>query len=292
MTRHAYPPTGPILRVNGHPVHAHIEGPPAGQAPDVILIHGASGNTRDWTFDLIGRLVPRFRVIAFDRPGLGHTPRLHDEGETPAEQAALLNAASDALGVRSAILVGHSYGGSVAMAWALDHPERVAAVVSLAGATMPWQGGLGPWYGIASSALGAATIVPIVSAFAPRVLTGQAIRSIFQPQDVPAGYTDHIGLPLTMAPAALRTNARQVNTLKPHVTAMAARYPNLSIPVEILHGDLDTIVPLEVHSRPMAALLKDAGLTVLGGVGHMPHHADPDAAVAAIERAAARAALR
>ena len=288
----AFPPTGRLIETAGTVVHAHVQGPQDGTAPDVILIHGASGNTRDWTFGFADLLDDHARVIAFDRPGLGHSPALHDRGESPAEQAAVLDAAAAELGVRRAVVVGHSYGGAVAMAWALEHPERVAAVVSLAGATMPWRGGLGPWYSIASSPLGGATVVPLVAAFAPRGLAEQSVTQIFAPQPAPEGYLDHIGLPLTLRPDTLRANARQVNGLKPHVTAMAARYPGVTIPVEIVHGDRDTIVPLTTHSAPMARLLPDARLTVLQGIGHMPHHAEPQAALDAVLRAIDRAGLR
>ena len=46
-----------------------------GEGPDVVLIHGAFGSLRDFTFDLSDRLSERYRVIAFDRPGLGYTDR-------------------------------------------------------------------------------------------------------------------------------------------------------------------------------------------------------------------------
>ncbi len=94
------------------------------------------------------------------------------------------------------------------------------------------------------------------------------------------------------AGATFRENARQVNTLRPQVVAMAARYDALTLPIEIVHGDADTTVPLDIHSGPLARRLANARLTVLPGVGHMPHHADPDAVVAAIDRAAERAGLR
>jgi pimeloyl-ACP methyl ester carboxylesterase len=283
-----YPPTGPLIDIDGTEVHAHVEG----ERPAVILIHGASGNSRDFTFDLIARLSPRYRVIAFDRPGLGHTEGLRSDGETPFEQAALLDKAAAALGVDRAVIGGHSYGGAVAMAWALEHPERVAAVVSLAGAVLPWEGGLGAWYDVTGSALGSAFLVPLISAFAPRGQAEMVLADVFSPQAVPDGYADHVGIDLTLRTGTIRANSRQVNGLKPHVTTMAARYPGLSIPIEILHGDHDTIVPLEVHSRILADVAPTACLTVLAGVGHMPHHADPDATVAAIDRAVARAGLR
>lgn len=285
-----YPPTGVMIPVDQTLVHAHVEGRP--DAPAVILIHGASGNSRDFSFDLTGRLADRYRVIAFDRPGLGHTTPLHPRGESPQEQAQLLDAAARALGVERAVIVGHSYGGSVAMAWALDHPERVAGVVSLAGATMPWEGGLGPWYAVASSTLGGATVVPIAASIASERVARNSIARIFAPDRVPAGYAEYVGVGLSIRPSSLRSNARQVNGLKPHVMAMAPRYPTLRIPVEAVHGTADTAVPLSIHSARMIALIPEARLTELPGVGHMPHHARPEAAVAAIDRVATRAGLR
>jgi pimeloyl-ACP methyl ester carboxylesterase len=217
---------------------------------------------------------------------------LHARGESPAEQAALLDAAAEALGIDRAIIVGHSYGGAVAMAWALEAPDRVAGVVSLAGATMPWDGELGAWYRIASSDLGAASVVPLVSALVPRRVARNAVNSVFEPQTPPAGYAEFIGVGLSLRVASLRANARQVNSLKPYVTLMADRYGALDIPVEALHGTADTIVPLSVHSAPMVERLPDARLSVLRDVGHMPHHFAPDATMAAIDRTAARAGLR
>lgn len=283
-----YPPTGAVLNVDGTRVHAHQEG----AGPDLILLHGAGGNTRDFTFDLMGRLTGEFRVTAFDRPGLGHTDPLHPNGESPAEQAAVLEAASRHLGLGPAVLVGHSFGGAVALAWGLDHPARVAAIVSLAGAAMPWEGGLGPYYSLVSSAIGGAVLVPLISALAPRTLAHRSIVRIFAPDPVPPGYGAHIGIELALRPDTLRANTRQVNGLKPHIRAMSARYDRLNMPIEILHGTADEIVPIDVHARPFAARVPSARLTELPGIGHMPHHTCPEAAVSAIRRAATRAGLR
>ena len=116
------------------------------------------------------------------------------------------------------------------------------------------------------------------------------MAGIFAPQTAPDGYIDYVGTGLTLRRASLRANARQVNTLRPHVVEMSKRYPTLDLPVELVHGDTDDTVPLDIHSQPLSALLPDANLTVLPGIGHMPHHVAPEAVTAAIDRAARRAA--
>jgi len=283
-----HPPIGRLIRVQGHVVHVWVEG----RGPDVILLHGASANLRDFTFDLAPRLARHFRVIAFDRPGMGYTPSIDPDGESPEEQAALLDAAAAQLGVRHAVIVGHSYAASVALAWAIYHPRRVAAVVTLSGVTMPWPGSLGPWYPIAASDLGGATIVPLVSSLATEAAVNRALDFFFAPQAVPAGYADYVGIDLALRPSVIRANARQIDILKPYIVAMAAHYPDLATPVEVVNGTSDRIVPPAIHAGPLAETLPNARLSLLPGVGHMPHHVRTDEVAAIVRRAARRAGLQ
>jgi pimeloyl-ACP methyl ester carboxylesterase len=290
----AHPPAGTFVDVGGTRVHVHV----AGEGPDVVLIHGAFGSFRDFTFDLADRLAERYRVIAFDRPGLGYTGRTDPAldrafagtAESPAEQAALLAAAARQLGAERPVVVGHSFGGIVAMAWALDHDP--AAVVLLAGVALPWPGELGWIYEVNGTALGGGLVAPLLSAWAPEPRLRASVAATFAPQPMPAGYADHIGPYMPLRLPAFRANARQVNTLRPHVVEMERRYPALRLPIEIVHGDADRTVPIAIHSRPLSERVASANLTVLPGIGHMPHHAAPEATVAAIDRAAARAGLR
>jgi pimeloyl-ACP methyl ester carboxylesterase len=284
----AHPPIGRLIEVEGHYVHVHV----AGRGPDIILLHGASANLRDFTFDLAPRLAREFRVIAFDRPGLGYSQSIDPRGESPEEQAALLDAAAAQLGVRRAIVLGHSYAGSVALAWAIHRPRRVAGIVTLSGVTMPWPGNLGPWYPIAASEIGGATLVPLVSTLAPQAAVDRALDFFFAPQQVPPGYGDYVGIDLALRPSAIRANARQIDILKPHVTAMAAYYPRLTIPAEIVHGTADRIVPPRIHAIPLAGTLPNARLSLMPDVGHMPHHVRTDEVIAIIRRAAQRAGLK
>jgi pimeloyl-ACP methyl ester carboxylesterase len=287
----AHPPSGVFVEVGGRRVHAHV----SGTGPDVVLIHGAFGSLRDFTFDLSARLAQRYRVIAFDRPGLGYTDRTDPAyaaafaatAESPAEQAALLAAAARELGAERPVVVGHSFGGIVAMAWALDHDP--AAVVMLAGVAMPWPGELGWLYQVNGTAAGGGIVAPALSAWVPETRLREAVAATFAPQSMPAGYDDYIGPYMPLRLPAFRANVRQVNTLRPHVVEMGRRYPDLRLPIEIVHGAEDRTVPLDIHSEPLSRIVPGATLTILPGVGHMPHHADPAAAIAAIDRAALRA---
>ncbi|MGX9855427.1 alpha/beta fold hydrolase [Limimaricola variabilis] len=292
----AHPPLGRFVEVEGRRVHAVV----TGEGPDLVLIHGASGNLRDMVFDLAERLSSRYRVIAFDRPGLGYSDPIDPaagaafgtQADSLAAQARLLQAAAAELGAERPVVVGHSYGGAVAMAWALERPEDIAALVDLSGATLPWDTGLAPLYRVNGSALGGAVAVPVLAALAPERMIDDTLTAIFAPDPVPEGYADFVGAGLAARRASLRINARQVNALLDQVTRMRALYPSLDLPVEIVHGTADTIVPAEIHSIRLARLIPGANLTLLEGVGHMPHHAAPEAVVAAIDRVAARAGLR
>ena len=211
--------------------------------------------------------------------------------ESPLEQAALLQKAAAQLDVKTPIVVGQSFGGAVAFAWVLSDPEA-AAMVSLAGVANPWPGGLYWLYPANSSPLGAATLVPLISAFLPKSYVVGTIEGIFAPDPAPEGYAEYVGPGLTMRRASLRANARQVNALRPHIVEMSARYGEIKVPVEIVHGDADTIVPLEIHSVLLPDQIEGANLTVLPGVGHMPQHSAEAEVIAAIDRAATRAGLR
>ncbi|MEM1302114.1 MAG: alpha/beta hydrolase [Pseudomonadota bacterium] len=289
----AYPAEGAFVEVDGRQVH-YVQ---AGTGPDVILLHGASGNVRDWTLSFVDAISDRYRVTAFDRPGMGYTDRVAGYGgafdadaESPQEQAQFLSQAATQLGIENPIVVGQSFGGAVAYAWALDQPA--AGIVSLAGVALPWPGELGPFYRINGSGLGGAVVPPLISAFVPESYVQSTINGIFAPQDAPEGYEDHIGAPLSIRTDSFRANARQVNTLYPHIQELSARYDGLTLPIEIVHGDADTTVPLAVHSGPFSERVNSANLTVLPGIGHMPQHVAQAESIAAIDRAAARAGLR
>ncbi|MEO0990573.1 MAG: alpha/beta hydrolase, partial [Pseudomonadota bacterium] len=197
-----------------------------------------------------------------------------------------------ALGAEKPIVFGHSYGGAVALAWALENPGDISGLVVVSGVSNPWPGSLNPIYPVNASPLGAVTVVPIATAFRTEAAVNTALNAIFAPQSPPDGYADTLGVGLSTRRESLRANARQITRLKADVTEMAPFYPGISVPTEIVHGTADTIVPLAVHAEPLSRQIPGARLTPLEGIGHMPHRVAERDVIAAIDRAAARAGLR
>lgn len=288
----AYPPEGQFVTVDGTRVHGVVMGCKSGDAPDLVLIHGASGNTRDMTFSLAPRLAEEYRVIVLDRPGLGYTDRINGTGATITQQAALLQKAAAKLGADQPIVLGHSYGGAVALAWAVTRPDHIAGLVDVSGAAKPWEGGISTYYKVLSNPVLGPAVIPFITAYVDDSRVEDAVREIFTPQEPPEGYLSHIGAGLTLRRHSLRANALQRANLLGEIEALHTRYGEISAPVEILHGTADTTVGLSIHSVPLADQIAAAQFTPLEGIGHMPHHADEDAVVAAIQRAATRAGLR
>lgn len=280
----AFPPEGQFVSVDGHEVH-YVQ---RGSGPDLVLIHGASGNTRDFTFSMVDQLVDRYRVTVFDRPGLGYTPPLARRGVTLKDQADLLAGAAQALGITQPILAGQSFGGAVAMAWAVHHDD-VAAVVDIAGATYPWEGTLNRFYSTLAMPVVGDALAYIVAAWVSTGYIEGAIKGVFSPQNAPSGYADYIGSPLVVRPHSLIANAQQRTDLRTHLQALSPKYPDLSLPIEIVHGDADDTVPIHVHSQRLVQDVGTARLTALSGIGHMPHHVAQAEVIDAIDRASARA---
>ncbi|MEJ6388552.1 alpha/beta fold hydrolase [Gymnodinialimonas ulvae] len=285
--RAEHPPAGQFVEVNGTRVH-YVE---AGSGPSVVLIHGASGNVNDWTFDMVARLSDRYRVIAFDRPGLGYTDMIGRNAQA-ADQARLLADAAAALGAERPIVVGHSYGGAVALAWALERPDAVSGLLVLAGASHPWDTGTGLYYTLLSHPISGPVLANLITAWVPESYVARSVEAVFAPQDAPDGYVAHFGPGLTLRRFSLLENAQQRANLLPQIEAMAPRYGEIEVPTEILHGDADLTVPLHIHSEPLAQAIPGANLVVMEGIGHMPQHADPQALSQAIDRLHAVSGLR
>ena len=241
---------------------------------------------------LAEHLTRDYRVFFVDRPGHGWTERFdHDttftgEAESLALQAKILSEAVTKLGANNPIVLGHSYGGGVAMAWGLDHPASALVIVS--GVTLPWPGDIDITYRILGSRLGSALLAPLISAFLPDSYVERTAKGTFKPDAAPPDYVARSAVPLAIRTETLRANNRMVKTLRPQIVAQSERYDELTLPIEVLHGTADTSVYLTVHAEPLSTELENAHLTVLEGVGHMAHHVSQDQIKSAVDRAAKR----
>jgi pimeloyl-ACP methyl ester carboxylesterase len=280
-----HPPVGRFVEVTGGRLHLLELGP--ADAPAVVLLHGASGNLADMRVALGDRLSANHRVILVDRPGHGWSDRRDGPADaSPARQAALIHQALERIGVTRAIIVGHSWSGALATAYALAYPQSVAGLVLLAPVTHPWPGGVG-WYNPLLT-------VPIAGPLFARTiawplgqwLVGPAITAVFAPQEPPPGYRERAAVDLVLWPNELIANAEDLNGLKAFVAAQAPHYPEIQAPVIVITGDRDNTVSPRIHSEAIAAVLPRVNLIVLPGMGHMLHHAAAERVIAAIDEVA------
>lgn len=101
-----------------------------GQGPDVVLIHGVTGNLALWYLNILPRLPEGYRVTVYDLRGHGHS-EVTPTGYTSAAMAEDLHALLEHLEIEKAFLVGHSFGGVIALHYAVLHPERAHALLPM-----------------------------------------------------------------------------------------------------------------------------------------------------------------
>ncbi|MEM7685493.1 MAG: alpha/beta hydrolase [Pseudomonadota bacterium] len=288
IVEHRFPPLGEIINVNGHKMHVLCAGP-RDDVP-IVLIHGASGNIRDWSLSVFKDLAEHHGTIAIDRPGFGFSDRLPDYGWQLTDQIDHMRGGLNVLGVHEYILVGHSYGGSLAMRWALDHPDEVQGLCLISAPVMDWGGGgIGAHYHV-----GGRPVMGDLLARKARFLGGgsalpRAIANVFDPEPIPVGYLEEGGAELALRPTTFRTNSVMMLRLYEQIREQAKRNSDLAVRTEIIHGTADTIVPHFIHAEPLAEMHPEARLTLLDGVGHMPHHSHPEAITSAVTRLADQA---
>ena len=105
-----------------------------GEGPAILFLHGGLGDVRLWEA-VVERLRDSFRCIRYDVRFFGRSEAPDEEWSTVDDSIAVL----DALGIARAALVGLSMGGGIALRVAQQHPDRVTAVVHVAGAVGPFE---------------------------------------------------------------------------------------------------------------------------------------------------------
>ncbi len=274
------PPIGKFINVDGVKLH-YVE---RGSGEPLVLLHGNGSMIQDFeSSGLIDMAAPTFRVIVFDRPGFGHSERPRNVVWTPDAQAELLKRALDELGVANAIVLGHSWGASVAVAMALKYPDFVRGLVLASGYYYPT---LRPDV-VAMSAPAIPVVGDVlsntVSPLAARITWPLMVSKIFSPAHVPRKFG---GFPKEMAlrPSQLQASAGESALMIPDAYHFQNSYKDLKMPVVIVAGEDDKIVDIEQSVR-LHSEISHSKLHRIPAAGHMIHQTGTHQVMSAIQEA-------
>lgn len=272
-------PPGAFVRVDGIPVHYVRRG--AGRP--VVYIHGAKSSVYDFLLSIADRVAERYTAVAFDRPGSGFSGGLAGGG-SPQAQAAVLRAAAAEIGLERPILVGHSLGAAVALAWALAAPHEVSAVVTLGGYVIPL-GGPPPWVvALVRSRVTLRLVGRLGRSRLGRPLVDAALRRVFSPDAPPPEYA-RLAPELALDDDRLMHDGEDRRSAEAGLRALEQRYPELAVPLVIVVGEQDAVVPPRSSHR-LHQLAPQSELVAVTATGHMPMFTQPAAVMAAVDRAA------
>lgn len=281
----AHPPSGTLIDGGDAMVHIVEQGAPSADQPSLLFVHGASSNHREFIIAMGDRLSAQFgpsvHALFPDRPGQGHSERFAGD-HSPRVQADRLIAAARATGATRLVVVGHSWGGSVAAQMAVHHSDIVEGTVFVAPASHPWPGGVDWFYGIAARPIVGWLFTRLVSLPAGWFQVQSGVDGVFAPEASRPGYAERLVPRLLLRPSSFRANAEDVYHLKPFVTQEAATYEQIDMPVHIITGDADQVVWPSIHSDGLERDIEGAVQTVIEGGGHMPHQTHPDIVIDAI----------
>ena len=269
-------PDSRFVEVNGVTVHYKETG--EGE-PVFILLHGFGASEFSWS-EVMEPLSRSGRVIAYDRPAFGLTERPMEGNWTGTNpygvqgNVELLDGLMDELGVEKAILVGNSAGGEIAAAYAIEHPERVQGLVLVDPAVGKGNRGPVPQWAVSLMAL------PQIRNLAPllvRTIAGDmgndTIRMAWHdPSRIEPKVYEGYRRPLK---ADNWDKALYEFTIAGKPVSYSERLANLTIPVLVVTGDDDRIVPTD-QSIQLSKEIPGAELVVLKDCGHVRQEECPD----------------
>jgi pimeloyl-ACP methyl ester carboxylesterase len=285
----AHPPVGQFLEVDGVKIH-YIE---RGEGPPVVLLHGNGAMAEDFAVSgLLDRLAENHRVIAFDRPGYGYTERPRRRLWTAATQVGLLRRAVQQLGVHQPVVIGHSWGATVAVTWALGHERELAGLVLMSGYYYPTARRDVPVMSAPAIPVIGDLMRYTVSPPLARLMLPKLLRKIFAPLPVPRRFALDFPLELTLRPWQLRASAEETAFMIPWAANHQELYRYLSLPVTIVAGDADKMVTTTRQSMRLHEDMPHSDLRVLPGLGHMIHYFAGDEIAASVEAVLGRAGAR
>jgi pimeloyl-ACP methyl ester carboxylesterase len=241
--------------------------------PTFILLHGFGASLFSWR-EVIEPLSKFGTVIAYDRPAFGLTERpLEWEGEnpySPQAQTDLVIALMDELDIEKAILVGNSAGGTISMQVALQHPDRVQALI-LEDAAVYSGGGAPAWSRPILKTPQMNHLGPLI-ARQIQARGKEFIKLAFHdPSKITPDIFEGYQKPLQ---AENWDKALWQFTVASQESGLVERLTELTVPTLVITGDDDRIVPTEQSLR-LADELPNATLSVIPQSGHLSHEENP-----------------
>ena len=245
----------------------HIE--QAGQGEPVILLHGFGASTYSWR-KVMPALAAAFRVVAIDLNGFGYTERPRAfESYSREGQAGLVLRVMDALGIPSAHLVGHSYGGGLSLFLAAQHPERVQSLVLVDSSA--------PTYANDRRSL-AASVKPLLTFYLRSLVLrpGTVRRALLH-----SFHDDSLVTPELVREYYERLRIEGVIdayyglTAPTHIASEPVELEKIRTPTLIVWGAEDRVISAAAGRRA-AARMPDAGFVAIEDAGHVPMEEKPD----------------
>ncbi len=278
------PADGDFVDVPGARLHYTDSG---GPGPVLVMIHGLMGQLRNFSYSLTERLTDSYRVILVDRPGWGYSEATGDAQPGIEEQADIMAAFIDTLGLKQPTIVGHSLGGAVALALAIRHPGKANNLVLLAPLTQPQDVPPPAFRGLMTPAplrgiLSWTLAIPMTTLTGPGVL-----KAVFTPDAVPLDFPIRGGGALSARPVSYRSGAFELGDASDSMRSLVPHYGAIDVPVSILFGRQDNLLDPEQHGTTTADLVARGEITLIEG-GHMLPVTHPDETALFIRANAAR----
>jgi pimeloyl-ACP methyl ester carboxylesterase len=263
----------------------HLVADRHGRGPAVVLLHGQPGSAADW--DQVVPLIDRdFTVIVPDRLGYGRTGGSAGGFATNADAVVAL---LDRLDVPRAVIAGHSWAGGVALAMAQAHPQRVTGLVLISsvgpGERFAWDDRV-----LAAPLLGE-TVAALTIGVTGRLLGARRVQDLTaQRLGGRARQTVEVLTSVTGArtgAAAWRSFVVEQRALLRETDGLGAALRRINVPVTVLHGGADHLVPVALAEK-LAAAIPGADLEIVAGANHLLPHRYPAAVAKAVAGVAAR----
>jgi pimeloyl-ACP methyl ester carboxylesterase len=261
----AVPPLGRFVQVGDTRLHI-LE---RGSGPALVLVHGLGAQLRNFTYALVELLEPNFRVICVDRPGCGYSTRPRQVSASLTGQADTIAKLLELLSLERPLVVGHSYGGAVALALALNHPERVGGLGLLAPLTHAQDAAPAAFRDLVIPSRFLRMIVAwTIAAPVSMAASTKILDMVFRPDGVPADFATAAGGLLALRPRQFFAASSDLVDVNDDLPSMVLRYPSIRIPVGILFGRSDEILSYQDHGIAMESKIEGLTVSLIDG-GHM-----------------------